>query len=199
VNGSIERGYGGRSIFWENGRVREDLSRVREYARLLASLGINGCSINNVNADPRTLAPDFLPQIARIADAFRPWGVQVVLSVDFASSQKVGGIDTFDPWNPAVAAWWKNKIDELYGAIPDLAGLVMKADSEGQLGPSAYGRTDADATNVIPRAIAPHGGLILYRGFVYDHLWIGATSRTVGLAPHMTTFTLPMISSLLTP
>lgn len=169
LDGSIERGYGGRSIFWENGHVRADLSRVRDYGRLLASLGINGCAINNVNADKRILSAEVLPQIASIAAALRPWGVQTVISVDFGSPKTIGGLDTFDPLDPRVAAWWKTKIDELYAAIPDLGGVVMKADSEGQVGPSAYQRTHADAANVVAKALKPHGGLIFYRGFVYDH------------------------------
>ncbi len=169
LDGSIERGYGGRSIFWENGKAREDLGRVSDYGRLLASIGINACSINNVNADRRILTPEFFPQIARIAAAFRPWGVKVVISVDFGSPQSIGGLDTFDPLDPKVAAWWKTRVDELYAAVPDLGGFVMKADSEGRVGPSAYGRTHADAANVVARALAPHGGLIFYRGFVYDH------------------------------
>jgi len=169
LDGSIERGYGGRSIFWENNHARDDLGRAGEYARLLASLGINGCSINNVNANPRILASDFIPQVARVAAAFRPWGIQVALSVDFGSPQTVGGLDTFDPLDPRVAAWWKSTVDKIYRAIPDLAGFVLKADSEGRVGPSAYGRTHADAANVVARALQPHGGLIFYRGFVYDH------------------------------
>ncbi len=169
LDGTIERGYGGRSIFWDEGRARGDLTRVRDYGRLLASLGINGCAINNVNADKRILSPDFLPQIASIAAALRPWGVQTVISVDFGSPKTVGGLNTFDPLDPLVAAWWKTKIDELYAAIPDLGGVVMKADSEGQVGPSAYQRTHADAANVVARALQPHGGMIFYRGFVYDH------------------------------
>ncbi len=169
LDGSIERGYGGRSIFWENMRARDDLGRVSEYGRLLASLGINGCSINNVNANPRILAPELIPQIARIAEAFRPWGVKVVLSIDFGSPQSVGGLDTFDPLDPKVIAWWNAKVDELYRAVPDLGGFVLKADSEGRVGPSTYGRTHADAANVVARALKPHGGLIFYRGFVYDH------------------------------
>ncbi len=169
LDGSIERGYGGRSIFWENMHARDDLSRVSEYGRLLASLGINGCSINNVNANPRVLAPELIPQIARIAEAFRPWGVKVVLSIDFGSPQSVGGLDTFDPLDPKVIAWWNAKVDELYRAVPDLGGFVLKADSEGRVGPSTYGRTHADAANVVARALKPHGGLIFYRGFVYDH------------------------------
>ncbi|WP_321474563.1 alpha-glucuronidase family glycosyl hydrolase [uncultured Paludibaculum sp.] len=169
LDGSIERGYGGRSIFWDQGQVRADLSRVSEYGRLLASVGINGCSINNVNADPRVLTPDYLPQIARIAEAFRPWGVRVVLSVDFGSPKQVGGLATFDPLDANVAAWWKAKADEVYRVVPDLGGFLLKADSEGRIGPSAYGRTHADAANVIGRALRPHGGLFFYRGFVYDH------------------------------
>jgi alpha-glucuronidase len=169
LDGSIERGYGGRSIFWENGQARQDLSRVSEYGRLLASVGINGCSINNVNSDLRILTLETIAQAARIADAFRPWGVQVVLSVDFGSPKSMGGLDTFDPLDPRVADWWKSKVDDVYRAIPDLGGFVMKADSEGRVGPSAYGRTHADAANVVARALKPHGGRIFYRGFVYDH------------------------------
>jgi len=169
LDGTIERGYGGRSIFWDNGTARADLTRVRDYGRMLASLGINGCSINNVNVNSRILAADFLPEIVRIADTLRPWGVRTVLSVDFGSPQKVGGLDTFDPLDPKVIAWWKAKTDEIYRAVPDLGGFIIKADSEGRVGPSAYGRTHADAANVVARALKPHGGMIFYRGFVYDN------------------------------
>ncbi len=169
LDGSIERGYGGRSIFWDNMHARADLSRAGDYARLLASLGINGCSINNVNANPKLLSPEMLPDIARIADAMRPWGVHIALSIDFGSPQSVGGLDTFDPADPRVAAWWKARTDEIYRAIPDFGGFVLKADSEGRVGPSTYGRTHADAANVVARALKPHGGVIFYRGFVYDH------------------------------
>ena len=169
LDGTIERGYGGRSIFWDNLQAREDLTRVGEYGRLLASLGINACSINNVNANPRVLAPDFIPQVVRIAEAFRPWGVRVALSVDFGSPKTLGGLDTFDPLEPKVASWWKDRVDALYAAIPDLAGFVLKADSEGRVGPATYGRTHADAANLLARALQPHGGLLFYRGFVYDH------------------------------
>jgi alpha-glucuronidase len=169
LDGSIERGYGGRSIFWDQGRARDDLTRVGDYGRLLASLGINGCSINNVNADPRLLEPEFLPQIARLAAAFRPWGVRVALAVDLASPERIGGLGTFDPLDPQVAAWWQSRVAALYQAVPDLAGFVLKADSEGRAGPSAYGRTHADAANMLARALKPHGGLLFYRGFVYNH------------------------------
>ena len=169
LDGSIERGYGGRSMYWENGRVRTDLTRAGEYARLLASLGIDGATIDNVNADKRLLSDDYIPQVARIAEAFRPWGVRVALSVDFGSPQSLGGLDTFDPLDSKVANWWKQRVDAYYAAIPDLAGIVLKADSEGRVGPSFYKRTHADAANVIARALKPHNGILLYRGFVYDH------------------------------
>jgi alpha-glucuronidase len=107
--------------------------------------------------------------LARIADAFRPWGVRMSLSVDLSSPQVVGGLPTFDPIDPAVAAWWQQKVDEIYRLIPDFAGFVVKADSEGRAGPSQYGRTPAQAANVLARALAPHHGIVMYRGFVYDH------------------------------
>jgi alpha-glucuronidase len=169
LDGSIERGYAGRSIFFENGGVRADLTRAGEYARLLASVGINGCDVNNVNADVRMLTPQMISQLARIADAFRPWGVRLALSVDLNSPKAIGGLDTFDPKNPKVIAWWKKKVDAIYAQIPDFAGFVVKADSEGQPGPSKYGRTPADAANMLARALKPHGGVLLYRAFVYNH------------------------------
>ena len=168
-NGSIERGYAGRSIFFDDGHVRSDLTRVSEYARLLASVGINGCNVNNVNAAPDTLSDASLKELARIADAFRAWGVRMALSVNIASPQTVDHLDTFDPLDPRVVAWWKKKTDQIYKLIPDFAGFTVKADSEGQLGPSSYGRTPADAANTLARALKPHGGVVLYRAFVYNH------------------------------
>ena len=168
-DGSIERGYAGRSIFFGNDDVRQDLARVREYARLLASVGINGCTINNVNADPDLLRPEKLREIARIAAEFRPYGVRLSLSIAMNSPQVIGGLKTFDPLAPEVAAWWRAKADEIYRAIPDFGGVIIKADSEGQPGPSQYGRTPAEAANVVARALKPHGGIVLYRGFVYNH------------------------------
>jgi alpha-glucuronidase len=168
-NGTIERGYAGRSIFFDNGSVRSDLTRAGEYARLLASVGINGCTMNNVNADPRLLKPEMIREVARIADAFRPWGVRLSMSVAINSPQEIGGLDTFDPADPKVAAWWRAKVDEIYAVIPDFGGLVVKADSEGQPGPSRYGRTPADAANMFAAALKPHGGVLLYRAFVYNH------------------------------
>jgi len=168
-NGTIERGYAGPSIFFEDGRVRIDLSRAAAYARLLSSVGIDGCTINNVNADIGLLRSENLREIARIADVFRPYGVQLSLSVDMSSPQVIGGLKTFDPLAPEVAAWWKAKIDEIYAAIPDFGGVVIKADSEGRVGPSKYGRTQSDAANVVARALKPRGGVVLYRGFVYNN------------------------------
>jgi alpha-glucuronidase len=169
LDGSIERGYAGRSIFFDNGAVRGDLTRAGQYARLLASVGINACAINNVNADPRILSANFLPQLARVADAFRPQGVKLALSVDLSSPVAVGGLKTFDPLDGGVAEWWRKRVDEIYQHIPDFAGFVVKADSEGRSGPSQYGRTAADAANVIARALKPHGGILMYRAFVYNH------------------------------
>jgi alpha-glucuronidase len=169
LDGSIERGYAGKSIFWENEHVVKDLTRVRDYARLMASVGINGCSINNVNADARVVTDAYLPELARVAEAFRPWGVRLCVSLNFASPRDVAGAKTFDPLDPDAVAFWKKTIDNVYRAVPDLGGCVLKADSEGRLGPSEYGRTHADAANVIARALKPHGGVLFYRGFVYDH------------------------------
>ena len=169
LDGRIERGYGGPSIFFADGKVRSDLTRAGQYARLLASIGINGCTINNVNAAPGVLEDDFIAQARRIADEFRPWGVQISMSVDLSSPKLIGGLDTFDPIDPRVADWWRKKVDGLYRQIPDFGGFVVKADSEGRSGPSTYGRTHADAANVIARALKPHGGVVFYRAFVYNH------------------------------
>jgi alpha-glucuronidase len=149
--------------------VREDLTPVNDYARLLASIGVNGCNINNVNADPRVLDDRFLVQLRRIADVFRRWGIRLSLSVQLGSPKTISGLETFDPIDPRVAEWWRTKVDQIYLQIPDFAGFTIKADSEGQAGPSAYGRTPADAANVVALALAPHGGLLFYRAFVYDH------------------------------
>jgi len=188
LDGRIERGYGGRSIFFDDGKVRDDLTRAGEYARLLASIGINGCTINNVNANPAALEDSFIAQVRRIADAFRPWGVQLAMSVDLSSPKVIGNthvetaasavqpaqsaaapLDTFDPLDPRVADWWQKKVDYIYTQIPDFAGFVVKADSEGRSGPSAYHRSHADAANVIAHALKRHGGVVSYRAFVYNH------------------------------
>ena len=169
LNGTIERGYAGPSIFFENDNVRPDLSRAGEYGRILASVGIHGITINNVNANPRVIQDEFLPQLARVADVFRPWGIRLAVSVDLSSPQKIGGLDTFDPLDPGVSAWWQKRISEIYRLIPDFGGFTVKADSEGRLGPSSYGRTPADAANMLAGILRPRGGLLFYRAFVYDH------------------------------
>ena len=169
IDGTIERGYGGRSIFFDSGKVREDLTRAGQYARLLASVGINGCTINNVNASPHMLDDSFIAQVRRIADAFRPWGVKLSMSVDLSSPKVLGDLDTFDPLDPRVADWWRRKANEVYRQIPDFGGFVVKADSEGRAGPSTYGRTHADAANVVARALKGRGAIVLYRAFVYNH------------------------------
>jgi alpha-glucuronidase len=169
LDGSIERGYAGDSIFWENNHIVSDLSRVRDYARMMASLGINGCSINNVNADSRVITPQYLTEVERVAEVFRAWGIRLFISLDFASPRKIGGVDTFDPLDPRAVEFWRKKVDEVYAVIPDLGGFVLKADSEGRLGPSEYGRTHADAANTIARPLKTHNGVLFYRGFVYDH------------------------------
>ena len=169
ANGTVERGYGGRSIFFDNGKVRDDLTQTGDYARLLASVGINGCNVNNVNGAAPFLDPQMLRGLARVANAMRPWGVRLAISVDIASPQKIGGLKTFDPLDPQVKAWWAAKVDEIYTLIPDLAGFTVKADSEGQAGPASYGRSPADAANLLANALAPHGGVVLYRAFVYNN------------------------------
>jgi len=169
LDGSIERGYAGHSIFFDNGKILADNPRVATYARLLASIGINGCNINNVNASPHLLDEENLPQLATVAKTFRQWGVQLSISVNLSSPKTTGGLDTFDPLDSKVAEWWRKKVEALYAAIPDFGGFVVKADSEGQLGPSFYHRTPADAANVIAAALKPHHGVVFYRAFVYDH------------------------------
>jgi alpha-glucuronidase len=169
ADGSVERGYAGRSIFFDEGHVREDLKPVAEYARLLASIGINGCNVNNVNGSSAFVTSEMLRGLAKVADTMRPWGVHLAISVDVASPKKIDGLATYDPLDPAVKAWWNAKVNEIYALIPDFAGFTVKADSEGQPGPASYGRTPADAANTLAAALAPHGGVVLYRAFVYNH------------------------------
>ncbi len=171
VMGQVERGYAGGSIFFDDGRVREDLTRVERYARLLAAIGINRVAINNVNVHAREarLLTDDLPAVARIAAALRPWGIRLHLSVSFASPMLLGGMPTADPLDAGVQQWWDAAVAHVYGAIPDFGGFVVKADSEGQPGPFAYGRDHADGANMLARALAPHGGLVHWRAFVYNH------------------------------
>ena len=168
-DGTIERGYAGRSM-WQWNELPGKLSpRYADYARACASLGINGAVINNVNADPRMLAPETLHKVAALADVWRPYGVRMYLCANFAAPVRVGGLPTADPLDKSVADWWKAKADEIYGLIPDFGGFLVKADSEGQPGPKTYGRTHADGANVLADALAPHKGNVMWRAFVYDN------------------------------
>ena len=171
IDGSIERGYAGQSLFFRDGALAYDEQRIQDYARLLASVGINQISINNVNIteqSARLITEDLLPDVAELAAIFRPFGVRLVLSVNFKSPVVLGGLPTADPLDDAVAQWWRETVRTVYGYIPDLAGFLIKADSEFQYGPAALGRTQADGANVIAKALAPYGGTLYWRCFVYD-------------------------------
>jgi alpha-glucuronidase len=164
LDGSIERGYAGRSLWWPD-RVDE---RLVDYARANASIGINGTVINSVNANPESLSQPLLEKAAAIARIFRPYGIRVYLAANFAAPKMLGSLTTDDPLDPAVAGWWRAKADDIYKLIPDFGGFVVKANSEGQPGPQDYGRTHADGANVLADALAPHGGIVMWRAFVYD-------------------------------
>ncbi|KAK3366767.1 glycoside hydrolase superfamily [Lasiosphaeria ovina] len=170
MDGTIERGYAGRSIFFANGSVATDLTRVSQYARLLASVRINGIIVNNVNANPRMLTNETIAGLKRIADSMRPYGIRVGISLNFASPGPDGLKETatFDPLDPTVIAWWEAKTNQIYQQIPDWAGYLVKANSEGQPGPLTYNRTLADGANLFARALRPHGGIIMFRAFVYN-------------------------------
>jgi alpha-glucuronidase len=173
THGSIERGYGGESMFFWDGAVREDLTRAAQYARLLASIGINAVVVNNVNANETTINDTNLPNVARIADAFRPYGVQLGLSLYFATPN--ASLGTFDPLSEEVVDFWTQKTNQIYDLIPDFAGYLIKANSEGQPGPLTYNRTLAEGANVFARALQPHGGILFFRAFVYDHTSLNQT------------------------
>jgi alpha-glucuronidase len=164
LDGSIERGYAGRSFWWPD-RVDE---RVRDYARANASIGINGTVINSVNANPQSLTLPLLEKAAGIAAMLRPYRIRVYLAANFSAPKTIGGLTTADPLDPAVARWWRAKAEEIYRLIPDFGGFVVKANSEGQPGPQDYGRTHADGANVLADAVAPHGGIVMWRAFVYN-------------------------------
>ncbi len=140
-----------------------------DYARADASIGINGVVLNNVNADPQVLTPEYLRKAAALASVFRPYGIRVFLTARFSSPVQIGGLETADPLDPRVKAWWRAKADEIYRSIPDFGGFLVKANSEGQPGPWDYKRTQADGANVIADALAPHGGTVFWRAFVYGN------------------------------
>ena len=167
LDGTIERGYAGRSL-WDWERLPTIGPRLIDYARANASIGINGAVVNNVNADARVLTGEYLRKVAAIADAWRPYGIRVYLSARFSAPKEIGGVPTADPLDPRVEAWWRSKADEMYRLIPDFGGFLVKANSEGQPGPQAYGRSHAEGANMLAEALAPHGGIVLWRAFVYS-------------------------------
>jgi len=165
---SVERGYAGLSL-WDWMTLPELKSqRYVDYARANASIGINGTVLNNVNSRAESLTADYIEKAAALADVFRPYGIRVYLSARFSAPREIGGLGTADPLDPAVRAWWRAKADEIYAAIPDFGGFLVKANSEGQPGPQDYGRTHADGANLLADAVAPHGGIVMWRAFVYS-------------------------------
>ena len=168
LDGSIERGYSGRSI-WRWDELPETVSpRYRDYARANASIGINAVALNNVNANAQILTAPYLRKVAALADVLRPWGISVLLSARFSAPIEIGGLTTADPVDPAVGAWWKAKADEIFALVPDFGGFLVKANSEGQPGPQDYGRTHADGANVLADALAGHrDAVVIWRAFVY--------------------------------
>ncbi|MCD2324862.1 alpha-glucuronidase [Sphingomonas sp. IC-56] len=164
---SVERGYSGQSI-WDWWRLPDAKDpRYIDYARANASLGINGTVLNNVNAKAESLTAPYIAKAAAVADTLRPYGIKVYLSARFSAPIELGGLKTADPLDPAVRAWWKAKADEIYRTIPDFGGFLVKANSEGQPGPRDYHRTHADGANALAAAVAPHGGIVMWRAFVY--------------------------------
>ena len=178
LNGSIERGYAGKSIFkWEEiklgkngkgGSISKSLhDRLITYARANASLGINGSVLNNVNASPKMMTAEYINKVKVIANILRPYGIRVYLSINFASPMALGYTKTADPLDKKVQQWWQKKAKEIYAAIPDFGGFLVKANSEGQPGPGDYHRTHAEGANMLADAVKPYGGIIMWRSFVY--------------------------------
>jgi alpha-glucuronidase len=175
-DGTVERGYAGPSLWrWDELPGRTD-PRYVDYARANASIGVNGTVLNNVNSKARILTAPYLDKVAALADVFRPYGIRVYLSARFSAPMEIGGLTTADPLDPQVRTWWKGKADEIYRKVPDFGGFLVKANSEGQPGPQDYGRTHADGANMLAAALAPHGGAVFWRAFVYS------TSSTVDRA-----------------
>jgi len=191
LNGTIERGYAGRSIFWRNsadqmrrnadGEVNEEdllhpkdapeipsVDRLRDYARANASIGINAYVPDNVNASPKVLTAEYLQEVRKMADIMRPYGIKTYLAINFASPMVIGGLSTADPLNKNVQKWWTAKVKEIYKLIPDFGGFLVKANSEGQPGPNDFGRTHAEGANMLAKALKPFKGIVMWRAFVYS-------------------------------
>jgi alpha-glucuronidase len=169
LDGTVERGYAGASLWdwWKLPGYKDP--RYVDYARANASIGVNGTVLNNVNAKADSLTAPYIAKAAALADVFRPYGIKVYLSARFSAPIEIGGLKTADPTDPAVRAFWKAKADEIYKAIPDFGGFLVKANSEGQPGPQDYGRTHVDGANMLADAVGPHGGIVMWRAFVYSH------------------------------
>jgi alpha-glucuronidase len=172
LNGTVERGYAGHSIFWRKNDpftvTDNDKKLWQEYARANASIGINASVLNNVNASPLILSTDYLNRAKEIANVLRPYGIKVYLAVNFASPSSLGKLKTADPLDKEVIAWWKEKVKEIYSLIPDFGGFLVKASSEGQPGPQNYGRSHADGANMLADALKRYGGIVMWRAFVYS-------------------------------
>jgi alpha-glucuronidase len=165
----VERGYAGQSI-WDWHKLPGWVDpRYVDYARANASIGINGTVLTNVNANATSLTPEYIDKTRALAEVFRPYGIRVYLTARFSAPIEIGGLKTADPLDPAVRAWWKRKVGEIYAAIPDFGGFLVKANSEGQPGPQDYKRTHADGANMLAEALAPHGGVVMWRAFVYSN------------------------------
>jgi alpha-glucuronidase len=169
LDGTVERGYAGHSIWWNQ---PEDISVLEkkyiDYGRANASVGINGTVINNVNANPDVLTRGYIERFGAVADILRPYNITLYMSVNFASPAVIGRLENSDPFNPDVIRWWENKVEEIYDVIPDFGGFLVKANSEGQPGPMDYGRTHQDGANMLAKALQPHGGIVMWRAFVYE-------------------------------
>lgn len=171
MDGSIERGYAGSSFLYEQQEFTPNQDRIRDYARLMSSIGINAICINNVNVhqqETQLITPRYLPDVAKLAEVFRIYGIRLYLSINFASPLELGGPETADPLNDAVRQWWKEKAAAIYSLIPDFGGVVVKADSENRPGPFTYGRNHADGANMLAEALQPYGGIVIWRCFVYN-------------------------------
>ena len=167
LDDTVERGYAGLSM-WEWTAPEIPVERIRRYGALCASIGLNGAVLNNVNADPRILDGEHIARVAAIADLLREYGIRTYLSIKWTSPIALDGLGSGDPAAPAVRAWWQDKAAEIYAAIPDFGGFLVKANSEGQAGPQDYGRTHADGANLLAAALEPYGGVVLWRAFVYN-------------------------------
>jgi alpha-glucuronidase len=173
MDGSIERGYAGESIFYKDNKITTNLERIKDYARLLSSVGINSISINNVNVfdvPTKLITEEFLPDVKKVADIFRAYGITTFLSINYASPIQVGNLETADPLAPEVQQFWEDVANDIYNYIPDFGGFVVKADSEHRPGPFTYNRDHAEGANVLARALKPHGGIVIWRCFVYNCL-----------------------------